>query len=350
MAQQTNDVKILQNMIQVIKKSKSIYRPSLFWENLNKINLKQLHTLGYSNFKRSINQNYFNFLVTNPLSNQFRSVFFKWLKNPKFEIFCSKFNKADNIKRFKQKIEFNVIQRFFYKLFISMLWEYTKTVDKEKLLDVLEEPAEGNPLRIIYRGKLISQDLCNSILEYYSIVNTVPHMFNKKVTIAELGGGYGRCAFVFLKAMNCKYVIFDIPPALYISQKYLSSIFPSLKIFKFREFNNYSEIKAEYEQADLCFFTPNQIEFLPKDSFNIFINISSFQEMTFEQIKYYFYLINKYCNGYFYTKQWLNWKNPRDKLLISYKNYPIPKNWKLKFFRKHAIQRKFFEAMYEIIS
>lgn len=341
------EMKILNDMIEVIRKSKSIYHPSLFWENLNKINLEQLQTSGYSNFKRTINQNYFNFLITSLIDNQFISIFLKWLKNPKLEILMSKFEGEKYIETFKHKFKFNKMQSLFYKLFVSMLWEYTRTIDKENLLKNLEEPIEGNPLRIFYKGKLISQDLCNSILEYYSIMNYVPLNERENLTIAELGGGYGRCAFVFLKAMKCKYVLFDIPPALYVCQRYLSAIFPELKIFKFRDFKEYSEIKLEYENADICFFAPNQMELLPKRQFNIFINISSLHEMTLRQIKHYFHLINGYCNGYFYIKQWLNWTNPRDNLTISYKDYPILSNWKLIFFRKHPIQTRFFEVLYK---
>jgi len=152
---------------------------------------------------------------------------------------------------------------------------------------------------------------------------------------------------MFLKAIKCKYVLFDIPPALYVCQRYLSAVFPELKIFKFRDFQRYSEIKSEYENADICFFTPNQMELLPKRQFNLFINISSLHEMTLEQIKHYFHLINDYFNGYFFTKQWLNWTNPHDNLTISYKDYPVPSNWKLIFFREHPIQTRFFEALYK---
>jgi len=90
------------------------------------------------------------------------------------------------------------------------------------------------------------------------------------------------------------------------------------------------------------------MELLPKHQFNLFINISSLQEMTVEQIKHYFSLIDEYCNGYFYTKQWLRSKNPQDNLTISYKDYPVPSDWKLIFFQKHPIQTKFFEALYKI--
>ena len=340
-------MKILNDMVEVIKKSDHIYHPSLFWEKLSKLNLEQLQTSGYSNFKRSVSQNYFNFLVMNPLNNQFRNLFLKWMKNPKLKIFASKFEGDKYIQDFEYKFKINKRRSFFYKLFVSMLWEYTRTVDKENLLNNLEEPIEGNPLRIFYKGKLISQDLCNSVLEYYSITSHIPSDEKENLVISELGGGYGRSAFVFLKSVKCKYVLFDIPPALYVCQRYLSAVFPELKIFKFRDFKEYSEIKSEYENADICFFTPNQMELLPKHQFDVFINISSLHEMTLEQIKHYFGLINEYCNGYFFTKQWLNWTNPHDNLTISYKDYPVPSNWKLIFFRKHLIQKGFFEALYK---
>jgi len=70
--------------------------------------------------------------------------------------------------------------------------------------------------------------------------------------------------------------------------------------------------------------------------------------MTLKQIKHYFHLINEYCNGYFYTKQWLKWTNSKDKLTISYKDYPNPSNWKLIYFRGHPIQTRFFEALYKL--
>lgn len=338
---------ILAGMAEVMRKSNPVYNPSLFWENLNKINFQQIYGTGYSSFKRTVNQNYFNFLVTNPVDNQFISLFLKWLKNPKLEVFGSKFKGESGLETPKNKLKLNKTQKFFYKLFVSMLWEYARMIDKENLLEKLEEPPEGDPLGIYYKGKLISQDLCNSVLEYYGIMSDIPFNERKKLTIAELGGGYGRCAFVFLKALKCKYVLFDIPPALYVAQRYLSAVFPELKIFKFRDFKEYPEIKTEYENADICFFAPSQMELLPKNQFDIFINISSFHEMRLEQIKHYFCLINDYCKKYFFTKQWLKWTNPADNLTISYKNYPSLPYWESVFFRKHPIQTKFFEALYK---
>lgn len=42
-----------------------IYHPSRLWQELNRQNVAQLRHRGIENFKRSVNQNYFNFL---PLS------------------------------------------------------------------------------------------------------------------------------------------------------------------------------------------------------------------------------------------------------------------------------------------
>lgn len=327
-------------MIAAFEKAPGIYQPSLFWQKLNRIHIKQLEKYGYQNFKRTLNLRYFNWLPI-PIDVQFRNLIRYWIAHLTFRIFTPLFRDTFPFK-------FDRFRGFFYKLFVSMLWQYTKSVDKENLLEKIEEPLEGNPFRIYYKDRLISQDMCNSILEYYSIVDHIPSSVKNSLSIAELGAGYGRDAFVFLKVLKCKYVIFDIPPALYVAQRYLSLIFPDLKILRFRDFTSYAEIKDEYENADLCFFTPNQMDVLPNPQFNLFLNISSLHEMRRDQIDNYFSLIDKYTHGYFYTKQWLKSVNQDDGTIIKYEDYPVPPSWKLIYFRKNPIQSLFFEALYAI--
>jgi len=302
------------------------------------MHMEQLQTSGYANFKRTLNLRYFNFMPS--LKNvQFRNLTKYWLMHPTLQVLTSEYKET-----FPSDHE-----GFFYKLFVSMLYEYAKSVDKEGLLGKIEEPVEGNPFRIYRKGRLISQDICNSILEYYSIMSQIPLSAKSSLSIAELGAGYDRLAFIFLKTLRCKYVIFDIPPALYVAQRYLSSLFPELRIFGFRDFDSHEEIESEYEDADLCFFTPNQLEFLPKPQFNLFLTISSLQEMRMEQIRNFFHLIDSYTHGYFYTKQWLKSVNRDDGVIISYEDYPVPPSWELIFSRKPPIQSSFFEALYEIL-
>jgi putative sugar O-methyltransferase len=186
------------------------------------------------------------------------------------------------------------------------------------------------------------------VLEYYSATSSISQNTAGPLTIAELGGGYGRTAYVFLKARRCKYVLFDIPPALAVCQRYLRAVFPDRTMFTFRPFKKYEEIRAEYEAAEICIMTPNQIELLPTKTFDLLLNISSFGEMTSEQIEHYYQLIDRYCRGYFYTRQWQEHVNDHDGITISVEDYPTPHNWQLVYSRQHPIQARFFEALYKV--
>ena len=129
---------------------------------------------------------------------------------------------------------------------------------------------------------MVSQDLYNSILELRAIDRFV-HLAPNSSRVAELGAGYGRLAYVFLKSEMCKqYVIADIPPALYVSQRYLRVVFPELRFFRFRPFEDFSEVADEFESSKVCFLTPDQLERLPAKYFDLFITISSLQEMKME--------------------------------------------------------------------
>ncbi len=215
------------------------------------------------------------------------------------------------------------------------------------MLNRLSEPFEGNPPRLFSNKKLISQDLANSFFEYQSIMS-IPDTKDIQ-SIMELGSGYGRTAYVFLKLIpNIKYIIVDIPPALFISEKYLSNQFKRKKIFKFRSFKKYEEIKNEFELADLIFLLPGQLELLPSKIIDFFISISSLQEMKKKQIDYYFNTINRLIKKYIYRKQWKISKNPSDNIIITERDYPILDGWKQVYWRECKVKTKFFEALFKV--
>ena len=264
---------------------------------------------------------------------------------------------------FKKHNVFKLTTSLRYNLTAKLLWEYTKRNYPSICLN-LEEPREGNPARLYDKGKLISEDLANSILEYVSIsYHNGEEGENKYLsdnsqnskglapvkTIIELGGGYGRTAYVFLKLHpNIKYIMVDIPPTLWIAQKYLSSVFHNKNLFKFRHFNSYKEISEELEASDIAFLTPNQLEMLPDKTTDLFINVSSLHEMRPDQISYYFNQINRLTKEFFYFKQWKVSKIPYENIIIKENDYPIPNKWKRLYHRDCIFPSLFFEAMYEI--
>lgn len=332
---------ILDSMFDCLSRGNPIYLPSKFWESYNQKNLRELEEEGLKNIKQTVAGNYFTWLI-HVRSDQFRYLV-KQMRPSDWPSVLYGALRCDPASPLSAR------RQIVLSIFTRLLWRLAERRDREGLLQRLEEPLEGNPARIFRIGKLISQDVANSVLEYYSMREHFTVPATEPVTVCELGAGYGRNAYVFLNAMpRCKYIIVDIPPALYISQQYLSSVLKDRKIFHFRCFDDYSEVASELEEADLIFLLPHQAEMLPQKSVDLFVNISSLHEMTMEQIITYFHLIDRLTKGYFYTKQWLIGNNPFDQIFIKHDEYPIPAHWRQLYLRQARVQTAFFEAMYAI--
>jgi putative sugar O-methyltransferase len=164
-----------------------------------------------------------------------------------------------------------------------------------------------------------------------------------------LGAGYGRDAYAILATKpGIKYVIIDIPPALWVAETYLRNQFPDRRVFHYREFSSFDEIEQEFRDCEIAFFLSTQIAKLPDGLFDFAINISSLHEMRPEQIAFYFSQFNRLLKdgGKFYSKQWKRGVVPFENVVIHERDYPIPDTWSCELSREAAIQTKFFEARY----
>ena len=63
-------------------------------------------------------------------------------------------------------------------------------------------------------------------------------------------------------------------------------------------------------------------------------------------VRRYLELVDRHCDGVFYTKQWRRWHNPVDDDVIAREDYPYPPGWWRVFERPHPAQPAFFEALY----
>ncbi len=93
---------------------------------------------------------------------------------------------------------------------------------------------------------------------------------------------------------------------------------------------------------------PWQLPNIVDKSLDVFVNIYSFQEMTMPQIENYFSLIDKKCKGIFYTKQYYDSVNHKDRIKLTRTDYPTKKNWETIFERPSTIHQLVFEALYRI--
>ncbi|MGZ5234420.1 MAG: putative sugar O-methyltransferase, partial [Burkholderiales bacterium] len=235
-----------------------------------------------------------------------------------------------------------------YRWLMGMLWDYVSAHDQLGLVETLNEPRLGSPLEIHLGRKLVSQDLAHSILECNSIFGQIPDGWqNRNWRIAEVGAGYGRLAHVMLEAARCQYVVFDIPPSLYVSQWYLSELFPDKRIFRFRHFERFEDIAQELTSADIAFFSANQIELVPNSYFDLTINISSLHELTPEQIDNMLSQIYRVTGQYVYLKQYKEYINPYDQLRLLEDRYKVAPGWRYRYYRDDAVNSRFFETLIE---
>jgi putative sugar O-methyltransferase len=369
--QKNHDIpKDLKQMENYFIQSDLITKSSSLWNYIGKANIEMLVSLGFENFKQTVSSNYFTWIVdldtyaANLLANQKEYM----IKLPKEELDRTQYflpvqqffdlekNKPDLSKKKGDKIasspkELNEKHPLFFSersskfnLVTALMIGYVTKIGGKNLLLQLEEPLIGSPPYIKWEGKRISQDILNSVIEYLTVSKHTD--INQIARVVEVGAGSGRTAFCFMKLKpNIKYVICDIPPTLYVSQTYLTQVFPDKKIFSFRPFKSFQEIKDEYLAADLVFITPDQLAVLPSKSVDLFIAIGCLQEMRKEMIDYYFAQANRTATR-FYFKSTEQTVGPIDGSYNSPTSYPVPSHWKTAFRENCFVPADHFHALY----
>jgi putative sugar O-methyltransferase len=337
------DVERLAGMFASVESGDERARPSKYWIELNRMNLAQLQEHGYENFKRTVALNYFTFVRIFPWDAQI--VFL--LRRLPLHVGLSCIGRALVAPKHEYFSTFNWIQSLLYNFLTLASWEYSRSFVSDPALLALREPKEGNPATITDRtgGALISQDLANSTLE----ISAMGASLAPGAVVVELGAGYGRDAYAIVATTpGIRYVIIDIPPALWVAETYLRHQFPGLRIFPYREFTEFSEIEAEFRECDIAFFLSTQITKLPAGIADLGINISSLHEMRLGQIAFYLAEFDRLLKdeGVFYLKQWKKGIVPFENTVIRQGDYPIPVSWRCELSREAPIQTRFFEARY----
>jgi putative sugar O-methyltransferase len=213
-------------------------------------------------------------------------------------------------------------------------------------LDFMEEPTFGNPITINYNNKKISFALLNSILEVDVILKNIE--LKGQHSFLELGAGSGRTCIAMCKTKkNIKYIICDIPPALYISQENVSREFPEKEIFKFQSFESFDDVKEDILSADIVFISPEQLQLMPDKFINTSIAIDCLHEMTNESVMEYFEQFNRISDTLYFKSQVKQWADTSHKSL-DIDTYPIRDNWTKVLHERSIIPNDYFNAIYKM--
>lgn len=319
------------NLIMNTIERNQIVAPSAFWKKHLIVHMKLLLSDGIDNFKRTLGHNYINFLNRSPASIHFKSQLDLWKAHGSTDVFLFESEAPGSLGLKADKKHFTTVEISdpdtwnVYTFLVSMMWEYAILVDERKILPRLHEPLYGNPLKIRRGSRLIGQDLTHSVAEYSFIKDKAD--IKDDIRVLEIGSGYGRLAHLFKFLGAKKYVLVDISPALIVAQNYMHNIMPNLKYFDFRPIDDFQSVQREFEEADVCFMSADQISLLPEKYFDLAINVCSLMEMKLETIDYYIKQIERTTKGYFYTKQWTLQNNRSDNIQLTKESYPIPRGW-----------------------
>jgi putative sugar O-methyltransferase len=338
----------LSAMIAQTEEGPQVFRPSEFWVELCALHASHLQDeASFANFKRTVNFFYFQFAVAGRHHEMYGALAREFLRRPTLRVLAARMPGAKSAALPEAPPYERPWLARSYAIYVAMLWEVARSHGAGAVLDGLEEPALGRPLEISYRGRRISQDLANSALELSAVLDVLPAPLSDAPRVLEIGGGYGRLAWAVLSTVSgARYVLVDVAPALALAQRYLTSVFPDLPAFRFRRFDDGDEVRDELAAARIAFLTPDQLELVDPLEAEIALTVSSLHEMLPALVRRYLELVDRHCDGVFYTKQWKRWHNPVDDVVMAREDYPYPATWGRLFERPCPTHPAFFEAAY----
>lgn len=208
-----------------------------------------------------------------------------------------------------------------YESFTQSLWRFAQRHDQLGVLR-LEEPLIGNPISVYLDGRLVTQDLAFSALDINRMNQHIPLV--EKRNVLEIGGGCGRLAWAFKKLFSqASYTILDIEPTRSLAKRYLA------------------ECGVEVSFPD---------EISERQSFDLVINTSSFDEMPSETAIGYLRLIEQVCHGHVFLNGMGKASHDRRRARLGLDELPYSPQWHLMYARRHPVlwTHRWIEKIFEV--
>ena len=312
-------------------KSKSYKFVSNQWHLLNINDFQSLKINGLNKYGSEIATHYFTFLnyedehiknLYNNLNNQ------KQINN-RINIF-----KKQNNLNYKISLSYNILcLLLFENLKNSKFFKYLKNLD-DRTYCGFDHPFIQIDEYNVSTDKIISLFDFEKIYSFYNL--------NSKDKILEIGAGSGRlCECILSINPNLNYTICDIPPSIYISYERMKLRVPQKKIELLININNFDELSNKIKKNDISFIFPHQIEIIKEKFFDLGIAVDCLHEMDKKTLNYYFDNFNNNTKNFYFSiwKKTKNWESgtlfkKTENLNFEKGDYPIPNNWKNKFYKE----------------
>lgn len=301
-----DDFKLLELMMDDLRHASSEFQPTNYWAIYEPRFLRELAEHGLTDMRRQKNRVFRSFGAVDfvhPIAElTFRNsrLFKKWPFNTKlgtklatrFDQFMSRYIKV------LDGLDFETYVRLGY----SMAHEISRESNAKPLSDFSMSLA-GNPDGVVnIHGKFYSRQMVQYYLQY-AYVSRFEDFSNHSV-IAELGCGMGRQTEILFRLHPDKtYLLFDIPPQLYVAEQYLKTVFGD-KVVSYRETRNWKNLD-DAQPGKIYMLGNFQMPLLQTREVDLFWNSASFHEMEPDVVSNYLNYVNE-TTKYVYLAENLN--------------------------------------------
>lgn len=293
--QVSDDPELLKLMLDDTAEASDLYKPTNYWAIYEKKFIPELQEYGLYNFRKRRNSILSSFGATD-LSHTlgqidlFKSKVFYNCVTRKIPLWSELLSLQNTLLN---KI-LPVVGTYKIEEFEQMLYEFIRMYGEKigaKSVDEFEASLAGNPEGIVkIDGRVYTMAILGFYIQYVYCCNFIN--FDDVKIMVELGSGSGKQIEVMRKLYpDICFLVFDIPPQLYVCEQYLKSVFPG-DVVSYRETKQMDSFSGEHKGKIFMFgnWKFPMIEEIPVD---LFWNASSFQEMEPEVVANYLKFVNR---------------------------------------------------------
>jgi putative sugar O-methyltransferase len=320
----------LSDMVSTFVESPDFKNISRYWHHLNAINLEMIARDGADNYRKNVSFNYYTWteIDEDKAGSLFRIA--GSAQSPYRELFRQQPGLAATLS-----VQHNIL--------IAALYAAVMARPVARYFAQVRERVTDSTPHLMIDGKPVTQDRLNSLLEFERI--SLLGDFADR-TILEIGAGDGRTAACMMSLIpSVKYIIADIPPAVFLCSQNLRRLFPDRRITM--AFTASSQLSALIRDNDLIFIFPHQLRLLANKSIDLFLAVDCLHEMTKTTINDYFAQIDRLATT-FYMKVWSSTQVPLDLHRLTRDDYPVRAHWKKVFDESCVFPSNFSEMGYRL--
>lgn len=290
-----DDQALLELMLSDMKQCEDCFKPTHFWQYYEKRSLSELKTKGLKDFRRSRNNALRSFGAVDLF---YQPYWTKWemLRNWKIVQKLINWLFPNNPSLHINSLLRNIVAEHHY-------WRVKDKYNQIKM-DIRNCPTSyfGNPEGIV---QIEGKPWTATHLEYCSLFADAARYisFRPNGVFCELGTGMARNIEMLASLFEgATFIVFDIPPQLYVANQYLVKVFGS-RVVEYEDANLIDPTNDDHSniiKGKIVIQPTWRMPLWASTKIDIFWNSASFQEMEPEIVSNYLILVKKMCPEYIY--------------------------------------------------